>query len=298
MQHELLIALVAGLAGMLGWGFADFFAKKTIDEIGDIVSLAWAHVFGTLTLVIVALFQVTALHKQIDIPNDFQTFGLLFFFGMLQAAIYLLVYQGFRKGQVAVLNPVFASFSGLTALMSIIIFGEILSGTQIISLVILFSGVLLLNMDLNALRLKKLKFIHVPGFREIALATLLASLWTLFWDKLIGGKNWLSFALLMYAFMTIAIFAFAKFRKIKLSFSKPSAWKFLILIGVCETVAYLGISLGYSSTSLTSVIAVLSGAFSLPTIILARVFLKEKTTALQTVGSIIIIIGIILLSLL
>src|SRR5687767_5399383 len=128
MQHELLIALLAGLAGMLGWGFADFFAKKTIDEIGDIVSLAWAHVFGTFALVLAALFQVTILHKQINIPNDLQTFSLLLFFGVLQAAIYLLVYKGFGKGQVAVLNPVFASFSGLTALMSILIFGEIVSG--------------------------------------------------------------------------------------------------------------------------------------------------------------------------
>jgi len=36
---------------MLGWGLADFFAKKTIDQIGDIVVLAWAHVFGTGVLV-------------------------------------------------------------------------------------------------------------------------------------------------------------------------------------------------------------------------------------------------------
>lgn len=297
MQNELLIALLAGLAGMLGWGLADFFAKKTIDEIGDIVSLAWAHVFGTLALVLIAVFQVTALHKQIDIPKDFETWGLLIFFGVLQAAIYLLVYKGFGKGQVAVLNPVFASFSGLTAILSIIIFGEFVSGNQIISLVILFSGVLLLNVDLNALRSSRLNFIRVEGFKEVAIATLLASLWTLFWDKFVSGKDWLSFALFMYAIMTIAIFAYAKIRRIKLSVSKPTVWKFLILIGLCETVAYLGISLGYSSTSLTSIVAVLSGAFSLPTIILARVFLKEKTTTLQTVGSIIIIIGIILLSL-
>ena len=28
--------------GMFGWGLADFFAKKTIDKIGDIQTLAWA----------------------------------------------------------------------------------------------------------------------------------------------------------------------------------------------------------------------------------------------------------------
>jgi drug/metabolite transporter (DMT)-like permease len=297
MQHELLIAVFAGMAGMIGWGLADFFAKKTIDAIGDIASLAWAHVFGTVALFSVVFFQVIVLHKGLPIPHDLQTWFFLIFFGVLQAAIYLLVYKGFGKGQVAVLNPVFASFSGLTAIMSIMIFGEIVSGSQIISLVILFSGVLLLNIDVDALRSKKITFIHVPGFREVALATVLASVWTLLWDTFISGRDWLSFTFSMYAFMTVTIFAFARFKRVKLSFAKPSFWKFLILIGVCETLAYLGISIGYSATSFTSIIAVLSGAFSLPTIILARIFLKEKITSLQTIGSIIIIIGIILLSL-
>ena len=44
MQPELVLAGLAGLGGMMGWGLADFFAKKTIDEIGDVVSLVWAHV--------------------------------------------------------------------------------------------------------------------------------------------------------------------------------------------------------------------------------------------------------------
>jgi drug/metabolite transporter (DMT)-like permease len=46
------------------------------------------------------------------------------------------------------------------------------------------------------------------------------------------------------------------------------------------------------------VVAMLGGVFSLPTIILARIFLKEKVTLAQTAGSLVVIAGIILLSLL
>jgi hypothetical protein len=53
MSNSLTAALVAGLGGMLGWGFADFFAKKTIDKIGDLPSLVWAHLFGTGFFVII-----------------------------------------------------------------------------------------------------------------------------------------------------------------------------------------------------------------------------------------------------
>lgn len=296
MTHELFIAVIAGLGGMLGWGLADFFAKKTIDEVGDIVSLAWGHVFGTTVLFILIIYKLLVYGKQISLPQGLQVWFLLLVFGIVQAIVYFFVYKGFGKGQLSILNPVFASFSGITAILSIVIFGEVVSGHILWGLITLFLGILFISSDFEALKSKRFSFAHIPGFKEIIFATILAAFWTLFWDKFVGGKDWLSYAFFMYAFMTLTILVIAKGRRINLFVVKPSIWKFFFLIGLCETVAYLAISLGYSTTSLTSVIALLSGAFSLPTIILAYAFLKERISTLQTVGSFIIIVGIILLS--
>src|SRR5437763_781229 len=101
MHQELLIAVLAGLGGMLGWGLADFFAKKTIDDIGSVASLAWAHIFGTLIIGAFAVYQMTILGKNFTVPHDPATWGGLIFFGVLQAIVYLLVYIGFSKGQLA-----------------------------------------------------------------------------------------------------------------------------------------------------------------------------------------------------
>ncbi|MEX0649749.1 MAG: EamA family transporter [Candidatus Andersenbacteria bacterium] len=296
MPSELLIAIFGGLGGMLGWGLADFFAKKTIDEVGDVVSLAWGHVFGTIVLLIMVLYQFVGLGHKVTAHYDLSAWLLLAFFGVLQAAVYLLVYKGFGKGQVGVLSPVFASFSGLTAIISIVIFGEAVGPYILLGLVALFAGILLINIDVQALKAKRLNFAYVPGFKEIALATLLATFWTLSWDKFVGGRDWLLYTFFMYAFMSVAILIFALIRRINLLVVKPHIWKFLALIGFTETVAYAAISLGYSLTSLTSVVALLSGAFSLPTIILAHLFLKEKITTMQTVGSLITIGGIMVLA--
>ena len=298
MDQGLFIAVFAGLGGMLGWGLADFFAKKTIDEVGDVVTLAWAHVFGTAVLFIALLYQMATHQQPASTPVDVQTWVLLLFFGTLQAAVYLLVYSGFRKGQVAVLSPIFSSFSGFTAAISIIVLGEIVSGYVFVGLATLFAGILLINLDLQALRSKRINFTRVPGFGQIAGATALAVVWTLLWDKFVGGKDWLLYTFAMYAFMTLAILIYAKFCRIKLLVVRPPTWKLLVLIGVCEIIAYLAISWGYSTTPLTSVVALLSGAFSLPTIFLARVFLKEKITPLQVGGGLIIIAGIMILSVL
>jgi uncharacterized membrane protein len=226
-----------------------------------------------------------------------QTLGLLATFGALQALIYFLVYRGFEKEQLAPLNPVFASFSGVTALLSIALFGEVTTAGRVAGLVVIFAGIVLISVDVQALRSGRVRFTQVPGLKEIALATLLAAFWTLFWGRLVAGTDWLSYAGIMYAFMTIALVVGAKLARADLRIRGKAPWTFLMLVGLCETAAYLAISLGYSHTRLISVVALLSGAFSLPTIILARAFLKERTTVAQAVGGFTIVLGAVLLPL-
>ncbi len=295
MSNELFIAVTAGLIAMFGWGFADFFAKKTIDKIGSVPSLVWAHVFGTLALLIFVLYQTVASGQHLFFPTEVNIWNGLIFFGALQAIVYLLAYEGFGKGQLAVLNPVFASYSGLAAIISIIVFKEESSPHLFLAIAIIFIGVLLLNADTKALKLKSFR-IGTPGFNHIALAALLAAFWQVYWDKFIGSQDWISYTLLMYIFMTFTAFLVAKVQRINLHIPRNGPWILLALIGLSEVIAYLALSLGFSMTSLTSIVVILAGAFSLPTIILARTFLKEKVTALQTIATFIIILGIIFLS--
>src|SRR5207302_565666 len=112
--------ILTGITAMFGWGFADFFAKKTIDEVGSLVSLVWAHLFGTLILALVALFQIFIFNQHISFSYNLSTWGLLIFFGALQAIVYLLAYEGFGKGKLSILNPIFASYAGLAAVLSIV----------------------------------------------------------------------------------------------------------------------------------------------------------------------------------
>lgn len=297
MHRELLIAILAGLGGMLGWGFADFFAKKTIDEIGSVASLVWAHAFGALAFALIVWFKILILHGTVVIPTSFFSWFGLIFFGALQALVYFLVYIGFSKGKLAILNPIFASYSGFAAILSIFVFGEVLIGNLFVSLAAIFAGILLLNIDPQALQVRRLNLVKMPGLKEMIVASALAAFWTVSWSKFVGGEDWMSYALFMYTFMTFTALIIAKIQKVNLTVKNPKLWKGLILIGLCEVIAYLSISLGFSQTSHTSIIALLSGSFSLPTLILSHYFLKEKITILQRVGGIVIILGIIILSL-
>lgn len=296
MSTGLLIAVVAGLGGMFGWGFADFFAKITIDRIGAVASLVWAHIFGTLILTLFVLGKGLFLKQEVLVPNNFTDWGLLLMFGVVQAIIYLLVYQGFGKGQLAVLNPVFASYAGMAALISIFIFGEVLSTQLIVALAVMFSGILLINLDIQALRSRRIQLLS-PGFAEVGVAALLAGAWIPLWGKFVSDKDGLSYALFMYAFMTLTAYVVSKLQRIRLARVESNLWKFLVLIGLGEIVAYVSISLGFGASSHASIVALLSGSFSLPAIVLAHVFLKERLAEVQILGAITLIAGIALVSL-
>jgi len=293
MNNSLAIAVIAGLGGMLGWGSADFFAKKTIDRIGPIKSLVWAHVFGTTILFVAFLVKVLGGHGA-SLPSGPSAWAWLAFYGVLQMIVYWLVYQGFEKGPVSALNPVFASYSGLVALLAFALNHEHATSLAVTALLIIFAGNLLLNMDFSTR--KRGRFNIVPGLVEVGIATVLAAFWTLGWDKFVSGRDALSSALLMYAFMTFAAIVLAKIMKEKNLGTVLGTKKFLFLMGLGEAVAYLAISWGYSKTSLTGVVALISGAFSVPTVVLAYSFLKERLTRLQWASIAIIIFGVVLIS--
>jgi drug/metabolite transporter (DMT)-like permease len=295
MNNDLSVAVLAGLGGMIGWGLADFFAKKTVDEIGSIKSLVWAHLFGTSIFAVIAILGVTLFNRDVHIPNTTSAWLGLAFFGTLQMIVYWLVYEGFSKGQLAVLNPVFASYSGLVALISIVFLGESLTPLIALGLIAVFGGIICLNLDLKGLSSKRLNI--VPGLKEVGVAAVLAAFWTIYWSKFVAGKDSLSYALFMYAFMSIAAYVIARLLRTKLSGVKQNLWKFLVLIGAGEVLAYFAISWGFSTSSRTSVIALISGSFSVPTVILAYFFLKERVTKLQAIAIVIIIAGIACISL-
>jgi|GEM_PF-292912 drug/metabolite transporter (DMT)-like permease len=297
MTTAILIAIMAGLLGMFGWGLADFFAKKTIDKVGDVQSLGLSNLFGMAALFAVLLFQSLQTGVAIQIPSTGSQWVGLAFFGALNAAVYLFLYRGFSKGNVSLLSPVFATFSGIAALLSILVFKEIVGGYVLLGLAVTFVGILVINSDRDTFRFSKKLLTIVPGFKEVAAATLMAALWTIYWDQFIGGQSWLSYTFFMYSLMTVAVFSYAFIRKIPMKIKDSSMWKYIALIGFTEVVAYAGLSWGYSLTTNTSIIAVLSGASALPAIILAAIFLKERITKIQLIGVIITILGIMFISL-
>jgi drug/metabolite transporter (DMT)-like permease len=295
MDSKLFIAIFSGLGGMLGWGFADFFAKKTIDKIGDIPTLFWSQLIGIFPLLILFLIK-----PSIPELNNYQWFYLILL-GLCDGLIYVPVYKAFKKGKVSLLSPVFATFPLIVTLLSAFIFGETISLRRQILFLLIFSSVLLLEINpqeiqsIFSVRMKNVGR-NVKGLPEIILAVFLYALWIIALDRLISNISWLPILLAVRILSAFSIFLYAIVSKTKILFFEKKLWINIFFIGLFDVAAFSFISYGLSKTSYVSIVIMLSGAFSLPVIILGRFLLNEKLSRLQIIASMTIILGIMLLS--
>ncbi len=300
MPSELLIALIAGLGAMLGWGLADFFAKKTIDKLGDVPTLFWALTIGVGPLILLYVSNPMVPEKL----HDLGYLSVLYFMiiGAWSGLSYVLLYVGFGKGKVSILSPIFASYAAVVAIISATFFGEVIPGGHVVALIVTFAGALIISGDLK--RLFQIVFSirrereEVRGLKEVLIAVLLYSPWLIALDQFIGGEYWVPFLLGIRMCAAITIFVYARVRGISLVVKDTSLWKYLIAIGCADVAAFAFLAWGYSASPHLSIVTMLSAAFSLPTMVLAIIFLKERITRIQVIGGLVVVAGAMLLALL
>jgi uncharacterized membrane protein len=294
VNHDLLVAVLAGGGAMLGWGLADFFAKLGIDRVGSLAALVWAHLFGAVTICLAIAAHSVIAGTWPDLPDRLDTWLELAAFGIGQACVYLLVYRGFEKGRLAVLNPIFSAYAGMAALLAILFFGDVPNAVRIIALIIVFAGVMTLSADPEVGPADTGPW-STPGLAEIVVATALAAAWTVLWDQLVSGRDWWTLAGIMYLCMSATLLAASRARRVSLRRPGRATMTLLAGIGAAEALAYLSISVGFSTTSMTSVVALLSGAFPIPALILARRYLQDRLSLIHSLGAAAVIGGTALL---
>ncbi len=291
MHSTLFIALLAGLGSMVGWGTADFFAKKTIDRLGDVTTLFWQQLIGIVPLLVLFLAS-----PHVPALNHFDPLWLLLF-GVVSALTYLPLYVGFGKGQLSLLSPVFASYSVVVVLLSVIILGEALSFGRSLAIVVTLAGILLISTDVKDLSKSWHKHaFRLAGLPEVATAMVGYSFWLLYLDKFINGKQWVFYMLVIRVLSMLTLLVYSVARHFSLRVADISLWKYLVGIGLFDVLAFSFVSYGFSHTQYPSIIAVLSATFSVPTLVLARLFLKERISRAQALAVLVILAGVVLIS--
>ncbi|KKQ02065.1 MAG: hypothetical protein US11_C0001G0024 [Candidatus Roizmanbacteria bacterium GW2011_GWA2_36_23] len=214
-----------------------------------------------------------------------------------QFIAYLSFYKGLSKSNVSLVSPIGATYSLVIVVLSTLIYKEVLNNGQILAIFLILTGIILTSVNLPVIfKFKKLTIFS--GVKE-GLVAMLG--WGISLFLIVPVSQSLGWFLPAYIFKLIflsflLIYMLVKKQKIDKQKLK-SNWLILIIIGVFDMVAFFSYSFGVMS-EYASIVAPVAGAYSMITVVLGLVFLKEKLVFNQVVGILGIISGLVLISLL
>jgi len=286
------MGIISALISMFGWGTADFLAAKATRKAGDILALFSMQIVGFL----IALIYFFSRINTFDLSRLPKYLLLLAIIGFLQIIAYLAYYIGLKKGTVSLVAPVGASWGIVTAILSIIFLNEVLLGNQILAVILIAIGIILVSIDFGTFKSTK-KVNLLIGIKEGIIAMLG---WGVSMFLLVFTTDALGWFVPVLFFKIFGIGLLFLYMLKKRSFQKISITKPVILllvpIGILDIVAFFTYSLGINSLN-ASMVAPVAASFPVVTIILARIFLKERLSIIQTIGVVGIIAGLVIISL-
>ncbi|KKQ23738.1 MAG: hypothetical protein US40_C0007G0052 [Candidatus Roizmanbacteria bacterium GW2011_GWC2_37_13] len=286
------MGILMGLATMGLWGVAIFLAAIANRKLENVVVLFWMQAFGFLLGIVYFFYKLNSF----DLTSVYPYLPQLVAIAVLQIGAYLSFYKGLSKGQVSMVSSIGASWGLLTAILGVVFLKEILKVNQLVAIIFIAIGIILVSVNVKELiNNRKLKLL--VGVKEGLMAMACWGVALFLLASLTKNLGWFLPAFLFRFFLLIFLSLLILFSKKKFVPEKIKfPWGLLLLIGIFDMGAFFTFSLG-TSGSFASIVAPIGSAYALVTIVLAKIFLKEKIKPNQYFGIAGILAGLILISL-
>lgn len=117
-MSRVLISVLGGLSGMLGWGTSDFFANIASEKFGHRKTLLYSQVAGLLLIAVIGIFLIK------DFSVSFQNLILMFVCALAYTTGYLFFYKAFEIGNVSVVSALINLQTIFVVLIAFFLFGQ------------------------------------------------------------------------------------------------------------------------------------------------------------------------------
>jgi len=231
----------------------------------------------------------------LEIPSlSFTLISTVLITAFLSVIGYLSFYKGLQVGKVSVISPVAACWAAITVVLSLVFLGESLTTSQVLGVGLAVGGAVLVSFRLKDLVGLKIRNI-LTGVEYAVVAMLAWGISFTLIDVIVGGLGWFLTMFLLKLVLILYLLVYSFVTKKDIVFPQNIVG-FIVLIGIFEAIASLAYGLGITS-EFTSIVAPISAAFPMVTVILAGIFLKERLEINQKIGIFSILSGLVLLSL-
>ncbi len=289
-----IFALITSLA----WGGADLFYKKGSNKIER---------FSAIRIVIAVgvIMGIQAFYMLLFVETDFKLFDIITYFPV--SAMYILSmffgYIGLRYIELSISSPIQNSSGAIVSILLVVFFAATLNGLAIIAIALITSGVILLAVfepkNRVASTANKKYRIGVLAITFPILYAIIDALGTfadaVYLDELqiLSSEAALISYELTFFFFAVVGFIYIKFiRKESFVVKTEKNRYFAAVLETAGQFFYV-----YAMADNSVVTAPLIASYSVFSVILSRIFLKEKLSKKQYIVVAIVLLGIAVLGL-
>jgi uncharacterized membrane protein len=280
------VGIVYGVFAALCWGFGDYLITLLTRRVGNERSLVWTQI-ASLLLWLVMLAAMGS--PKFDANSLLSVLAA----GVLHVAGLKLTYRAFEVGTLSIVSPLASGFAIVTAVLALI-FGHAPAAIALGGAALLVVGIGFATTGDTA---GSKSMAGVPEAIGSALA--FGGMFYLF-DRIVpSGSPIASYFVPLVVLKTLATLTFSlpHFRTVcKPTDLNPSVLGLTLGVAAMDTGAWLSFLFGMK-TEYVAIVTAVASLFSVVTVILAAVFLKERLRPAQWAGVAVILVGIFVVSL-
>src|SRR3989344_3690409 len=136
IEYSVILALVA----MLFWGVGDFFIQRNVRKIGNLESLAYIGIIGSIML-------FPFVYNELGLLLTIENLALLSLLGVLVFISALFNFEALKKGKLSVIDVILELELPIVVLLSFIFLKEPLTLIQALIIGLLFIGIVFVAVE-------------------------------------------------------------------------------------------------------------------------------------------------------
>jgi len=292
--HLAAYGILLAVTSMIFWGISDLTLKPLTGNFGTLKATVYKFIPHVFFLLI--FFAVGGIF----LPHDPKVWVMILAYGLVGAIGLYTFVRAINEGLVSINVTIAHTNVIFTAIIAAFALGEVFGPLQYVAIGVILAGIIMLSLDLGSL-----KHIRFNADKGIRYALITAVCWGIIWvlSKLIMNRTG-PYAAAFYPECFVVLFIFLAFLP-----QRPSYREFrktvlnkgpLLLIlgsGLAGALGIILMVLSFTMEEVTISMGIISAA-PFVTLVLARIFLKERIGRLQIYGILTAIAGIVAMSLL
>jgi uncharacterized membrane protein len=281
-----LLSVAYGILSMMSFGFSDFLSKRTVEGVGYYRLVTYSQLVALAPVILLEVAYPSTM------PSSPTAIVFVIASGVCSFSALFLFYRGLEVGRASIITPVFSAYAIVAILLSFAVLGEVLSPSQIACITLTLIGVITITVRPDPAERSNSGIPYAVG--AMFSAGVGAVLIKIVTDD-IGEIGSLFFNRTIAVLALVVVGALFLRSHLRLGVGKGFPVMSIVLIGLTEFAAISTFVVGVS-VGMVSLVATLSSASPVVTVILAQAFLRERLDTVHKLAVAAVIVGILFLS--